>query len=151
MKPMGRTRRSTSHRTAAIYRWHIGIASLMVAALAQVGAAVGQQGGSLPLSDVMKVGERYPNLILEIRLQLVRAGLKRDAVICSADRLDNTWTHLGGSRIAPYNCSIGRRQLVVQAETVYHDGSGRRLDPARPETRARAQTISERRLKWRWR
>jgi hypothetical protein len=108
------------------------------------------QGGSMPLEAVLVVAKPYPNLLLQVRLQLVRANLKRDAVTCGAGRYDARWTQLNGARLAPYECKIGKQTLVISAAQTYYDRNGRRLAPADVTTPAKAAKVKESGLKWNW-
>jgi hypothetical protein len=108
------------------------------------------QGGSMPLEAVLAVAKPYPNLLLQVRLQLVRANLKRDAVTCGAGRYDARWTQLSGARLAPYECKIGAQTLVISAAQTYYDRNGRRLAPADVTTPAKAAKVKESGLKWSW-
>jgi hypothetical protein len=107
-------------------------------------------GGSMPLEAVLAVAKPYPNLLLQVRLQLVRANLKRDAVACGAGRYDARWTQLRGARLAPYECKIGRQTLVITAAQTYYDRNGKRLAPADATTPAKAANVKESGLKWSW-
>jgi hypothetical protein len=108
------------------------------------------QGGSLPLEQVLAVAKPYPNLLLQVRLELVRANLKRDAVSCGAGRYDARWATLSGNRLAPYECKIGKRTLVITAAQTFYDRNGRRLVPTDAATPAKAATVRESGLKWSW-
>jgi hypothetical protein len=108
------------------------------------------QGGSLPLEQVLAVAKPYPNLLLQVRLELVRANLKRDAVTCGAGRYDARWLQLSGSRLAPYECKIGTRTLVITASQTFYDRNGKRLVPADANTPAKAAKVREGGLKWSW-
>jgi hypothetical protein len=107
-------------------------------------------GGSMPLTDVLAVAKPYPNLLLQVKLELVRANLKRDQVICAAERFDNRWVALSGGRLAPYECKIGTRTLVVSAAQTYYDKAGHRLKPTDAALPAKAVKVQEARLKWSW-
>ena len=119
-------------------------------AQAQLTVPLVTQGGSMPLEAVLAVAKPYPNLLLQVRLELVRANLKRDAVTCSAGRYDNRWTLLSGTRLAPYECKIGRRTLVISAAQTYYDRNGKRLVTTDTATPGRAVKVKESRLKWSW-
>jgi hypothetical protein len=108
------------------------------------------QGGSMPLEAVLAVAKPYPNLLLQVRLQLVRANLKRDAVTCGAGRYDARWTQLSGARLAPYECKIGKQTLMISAAQTYYDRNGKRLAPADVTTPAKAVKVKESGLKWSW-
>jgi hypothetical protein len=128
-------------------------ASLLMAAIpasAQRPTPPVTQAGLMPLEAVLAVAKPYPNLLLQVRLQLVRANLKRDAVTCGAGRYDARWTQLGGTRLAPYECKIGKQTLVITAAQTYYDRNGKRLVPADVTTPAKAAKVKESGLKWSW-
>jgi hypothetical protein len=120
------------------------------AASAKVVAPGLSGGGSLPLADVVEIAKPYPNLTLQVRLQLVRASLKREQVVCTASRFGNQWTNLGGARLAPYECPIGKRTLVVTANQIFYDRNGRKVAPGDPELMRKAAKVKENGLVWRW-
>jgi hypothetical protein len=108
------------------------------------------QGGSLPLADVMVVAKAYPNLITEIRLRLIAAGMKKEAVICTARRLSNDWPALSGQRIGPYTCTIGKRTLSITSEQTFRDRNGYKIGTGDPQLAKKATQVAESRLKWIW-
>ena len=105
----------------------------------------------LPLTDVLAIAKPYPNLVNQIRLELVRAGATMDKIVCTGRLLPADWPALGGKRIAPYDCAIGRRTLHVTAQAQYYDRNGHRLEPGAPGLSAKAAKVVETRLTWRWR
>jgi hypothetical protein len=107
-------------------------------------------GGSLPLAEVVTLAKPYPNLTLQVRLQLLRANLKRDDVVCAAARYGNQWTALGGRRSAPYECRIGQRKLVITANQIYFDRNGRKVSVSDRELLRKAATVKENGLSWQW-
>lgn len=117
---------------------------------AKVAAPALSGGGSLPLAEVMELAKPYPNLVLEVRLQLVRANLKREQVVCSGARFGNDWTGLGGGRLAPYACTIGKRTLAITANQSYFDRNGRKVKADDPDLPRKAAKVKETGLKWRW-
>jgi hypothetical protein len=126
--------------------------SLVCAALTFSAAApaAALQGGSLPLTDVIALAKPYPNLLLQIRLELVRANTTRDKVVCTADRLDGTWKRLSAARVGPYQCLIGRRALTVTTTPTYYDERGYKLSPRAPDLSIKAVRIDQKNLKWTW-
>jgi hypothetical protein len=128
----------------------VSLLALATPANAQRPAPPVTQGGSMPLEAVMAVAKPYPNLLLQVRLQLVRANLKRDAVTCGAGRYDARWTQLSGARLAPYECKIGNQTLLISAAQTYYDRNGKRLPPADVTTPAKAAKVKESGLKWSW-
>jgi hypothetical protein len=107
-------------------------------------------GGSLPLTEVLELAKPYPNLVMQVRLQLVRANLKREQVVCSGRRFGNQWTALGGARLAPYECVIGKRTLMIDARQSYFDGNGRKVKVDDPQLMSKAAKVTESSLAWRW-
>jgi hypothetical protein len=113
-------------------------------------APVVAHGGRVPLADVLDVAKPYPNLLLQVRLQLVRANLKRDVVMCTSGRYDARWAGLSGAKQAPYECRIGSRTLVITAAQTFFDRNGRRLTATDAATPAKAIKVKESGLKWSW-
>jgi hypothetical protein len=107
-------------------------------------------GGSLPLADVLEIAKPYPNLTLQVRLQLVRANVKRDQVVCTGGRFGQRWATLNGARLAPYECAIGKRTLVVTANQTFFDKNGRKLTAADPALPVKATKVKETGLAWKW-
>jgi hypothetical protein len=105
---------------------------------------------SLALTEVLDVAKPYPNLVLQVRLQLVRANLKREQVKCSGGRFSPQWTNLGGAHLAPYQCPIGKRTLVISAAQTFFDRSGRKLRSDDPQLFSKAATVKENGLTWKW-
>ena len=142
-------------KNAAVYRVLPSIAVAVVIAVSGAPALAQKTppiegGGSLPLNDVLRVAKPYPNLINEVRLALLDAGVVREQVICSGQRLSKAWAHLGGQRIAPYECRIGQRLLVVRAVASYFDRNGHKLGPAESDVPQKAVRLAEARLTWAW-
>jgi hypothetical protein len=108
------------------------------------------QGGTLPLSEVLDIAKPYPNLTTQVRLRLIASNTTRETITCTGQRLSNTWTALSGARIAPYVCAIGKRTLTVTAEQIYYDKAGYKLKPTDPALATKAAKVVESRLKWSW-
>lgn len=123
------------------------VSALLVMSLASEAIAA---GGSLPLTEVMALAKPYPNLVTQIRLQLVRANLKADKVVCTANRFGNEWTALGGARSGPYACEIGKRTVVIETQPTFSDKSGSKLKPTEPDLPKKAAKMTERGFKWQW-
>ena len=104
-----------------------------------------------PLAEILDLAKPYPNLLVEVRLQLLRAGLKREQVSCASERLDGAWTALANRRTAPYACPIGKRTLHIQATPQYYDSKGRRLELRDKELAGKAARLTETHWKWQWR
>ena len=137
-------------------RLMIGLGLAISVACASV--VVAQQGvprshvpGPVTLNDVLELARPYPNLVFEIRAELVRAGLRRDDVVCDGWRFGADWGRLVGARSQPYDCRIGRRTLVVSARQTFYDANGHKLAGDDPQLRRRAARLVESGLQWRWR
>jgi hypothetical protein len=135
-------------RRLALLTTCLVLTSMPLAAKVAVPALSG--GGSLPLAEVIDLAKPYPNLVLQVRLQLVRANLKREQVMCSGTRFGSQWTNLGGTRLAPYECAIGKRTLVVTANQTYLDRNGRKVKPEDPDIVRKAAKVRETGLTWKW-
>lgn len=107
-------------------------------------------GGSVPLAEVLDLAKPYPNLVMQVRLQLVRANLKREQVVCSGDRFGPQWATLSGARLAPYQCVIGKRTLAIAASQSYFDRNGRKVKPSDPDLMRKAAKFKETGLTWSW-
>ena len=106
--------------------------------------------GNVALAEVLDVAKPYPNLVLQVRLQLVRANLKREQVKCSGGRFSSQWTNLGGAHLAPYQCPIGKRTLVISAAQTFFDRNGRKVRSDDPQLVSKAATVKENGLTWKW-
>ncbi len=107
-------------------------------------------GGSVPLTEVLELAKPYPNLVLQVRLQLVRANLKREQVICTGRRFGTQWTQLGGARLGPYECAIGKQRLLVETAQTYTDVNGHKLKVGDKDLLLRAANVKEASFKWNW-
>lgn len=127
-----------------------GLVCAMVCAGLVAWPALAQQGGSLPLTDVMQIVKPYPNLAVQIRVALAQASLKQSAVICTGQRFPSAWAHLAGVGHAPYECRIGSKTLHVVAVPTYYDTRGYKLDPKAKDLAEKAKRVEERRVRWQW-
>jgi len=105
---------------------------------------------SLPLTEVLARARANASLQLQIRLQLHRAELKREDVICRATVFDPKWSQLSGQSIGPYTCPIGRRTLFLTGTFVFADARGQKLAATDADLQTRAAKVSETRFKWHW-
>ncbi len=104
----------------------------------------------MPLAEVLEVAKPYPNLTTQVRLRLIASNTTKEKVTCTAQRFANSWTGLGGARLAPYVCPIGKRTLTITAEPTYYDKAGYKLKPNDPALSTKAVKVAESRLKWSW-
>lgn len=112
--------------------------------------ALAQGGGSLGLEDVLEAVKADPKLVGEIRDAVKKSGLKPDNLVCTGFRHDNRWTELSGARAAPYECYIGQRQIVIQADRMYFDVAKRPLGAMKTANPKRADSFKESNFRWTW-
>ncbi len=127
-----------------------GCFSFAVAMLLGMTAAGAQGGGSLGLDEVLDAVKADPKLAAEIQNELKKAGLKVDGVICTGFRHGNQWIDLSGARAAPYECDIGKRQIVIQADRMYFDMAKRPLGDMKRANPKRADSFKELNFRWTW-
>ena len=119
--------------------------------LMSVGGAAHAQTQQIALTEVMASTARNPALGASIRLQLWRAKLSREDVMCSGHRFDSGWTRLAGTRFGPYECRIGTRSIYITATQSFYDGQGRKLLATDPDPiTGRATEMVETNFKWTW-
>jgi hypothetical protein len=112
--------------------------------------ALAQGGGSLGLEDVLEAVKADPKLVGEIQDEVKKSGLKPDTLVCTGFRHDNRWTELSGARAAPYECDIGKRQIVIQADRMYFDVAKRPLGAMKTANPKRADSFKESNFRWTW-
>ncbi|HWV51087.1 hypothetical protein [Pseudorhodoplanes sp.] len=121
-----------------------------VLAVLGTGAATAQGGGSLGLDDVLEAVKADPKLVAEINDELNKNGLKVDGVVCTGFRHANQWTELSGARAAPYECDIGKRQIVIRADRMYFDAGKRPIGDMKRANPKRADSFKETNFRWTW-
>jgi hypothetical protein len=124
--------------------------SFAAALLLRMTAAGAQGGGSLGLDTVLDAVKADPKLAAEIQNELKNNGLKADGVVCTGFRHGNQWTELSGARAAPYECDIGKRQIVIQADRIYFDMAKRPLGDMKRANPKRADSFKELNFRWTW-
>ena len=127
-----------------------GYLSLFAALLLGMTAAGAQGGGSLGLDEVLDAVKADPKLAAEIQDELKRNGLKVDGLVCTGFRHGNQWIELSGARAAPYECDIGKRQIVIQANRMYFDMTKRPLGDMKTANPKRADSFKESNFRWTW-
>lgn len=120
------------------------------AVLFEIGAAIAQGGGSLGLDEVLEAVKADPKLVAEIQDELKKNGLKVDGLVCTGFRHGNQWVELSGVRAAPYECDIGKRQIVIQANRMYFDLGKQPLGDMKRANPKRANTFKEMNFRWIW-
>lgn len=128
----------------------IQLALLVLAVGCAADTASARAPATVPLDHILELAKPYPNLIVQIRLQLVRANLKREQVTCTSQPAPAGMVHLQGRGIAPYTCQIGKQRLSVSAIATFLDADGRRINSRDPAGAAKTVSVRETGLKWRW-
>ena len=123
---------------------------LLASATAATALAPARTSMQVPLADVIALAKPYPNLVLQIRLELVRANTTREKVVCTADQLDGTWLKIKTARVGPYRCQIGRRTLAVSTTPLFYDTRGYKISPTAADVTLKAARVQETKLKWTW-
>lgn len=113
-------------------------------------AARAQGGGSLGLDEVLDAVKTDAKLVADIQDVLKANGLKSDGIVCTGFRHGNRWTELSGARAAPYECDIGKRQIVIQADRMYFDTAKRPLGDMKKANPKRADSFKELNFRWTW-
>jgi hypothetical protein len=108
------------------------------------------QYGSLPLSDLMTLIRNTPKLNNEITEALLKLEKKPDEIICGGKRFARTWDHLGGRRVAPYDCGFGNQTLEIEANVRLTAKDGREFKTITPESLKDAEFVSETDMTWNW-
>ncbi len=83
-----------------------------------------QAGGSLPFSEAMAFAEAHQDLEAALVALVTQEKADPDRIVCTAMRLGNHWTHLGGARVLPFECEIGKRTIVIEGKVEFLDGKG---------------------------
>jgi hypothetical protein len=113
-------------------------------------ASPGSDAGTLALTSVLANARGAPRLKIETRLRLLAAKQKVEDVTCATRRYASSWTGLGGTVFAPYECPVGGKILFITARQTYYDAAGRRLAPSDPDLMAKAAKVTQTNFKWRW-
>jgi hypothetical protein len=113
-------------------------------------AGMAQGGGSLGLDEVIEAVKADPKLVAEIQDEVKKNGLKMDGLICTGFRHGNQWTELSGARAAPYECDIGHRKIVINANRMYFDVAKRPLGDMKRANPKRADSFKESNYRWTW-
>jgi hypothetical protein len=114
--------------------------ALVLAGSIAITATPARGDGTLELSEVLVAVEQAPRLVAEINTE----------VTCIGARHGNHWTYLGGARAAPYECTIGRRTVKIEADRIYFDPSANVLGGLDKTDPKQAETFRESNFRWTW-
>jgi hypothetical protein len=108
----------------------------------------------LGLDELLQIVRTEPKLAGEIEVELRRRDLKVPEIGCIAAHHGNQWKLLGGARAAPYQCRIGDRTVMIDAERIYYDVNRRKLGqigqvPGNVLLN-RARSFRESNFRWTW-
>jgi len=136
--------------TPSLYRRAMALAALAAVACATADPTIA--GGSVPLSDVLDITKSMPELKTEALKAVDDADAEAEDVQCEGVRLGNHFVLLGGARIGPYACQIGKQILDIEPTSVeFLDKSGEVLNENDPDLGSRAAATREGAFKWKWR
>ena len=108
------------------------------------------QEGSLPLSDIMPLIDKYPQLKDEVTGALAAGNKTPDTALCDGMRFPGSWTNLGGGRVAPYTCDFGGKWLQINATVRITGAKGRVFEAVNPTAMKGATKVNETNLTWKW-
>jgi hypothetical protein len=110
--------------------------------------------GSVGLEEVLKAVKDTPKLLTQIDVELRKRDLKAFEAVCIAARHGDHWKYLGGGRAAPYECQIGDRTVMIEADRSYFDVNGKRLgrlgEASDKVLFGRAKSFRETNFRWTW-
>ncbi len=112
------------------------------------GAAVA--GGSIAYTDVKSDGAVTDKLHGEVSEKAGQASVAVADIICTGGRLGRHWAHLGGARIAPFECKIGPMTLEIDARTTFVDEGGAELSDNDDDLHEKAKSIKYSDVAWTW-
>ena len=143
----GRARLQASERMARW--WHKIISPAVVILFASSGPV--WAGGSISLSEVLDRTKSAKELGLQVDRSLASTDTAVDEVTCGATRVGRHFEKLGGLRVAPYECAIGKRILEVRSNVRIFDKDGVELAIGDPRSLRRAAILKEEDFQWEWR
>lgn len=86
------------------------------------------------------------DLMKQVRRELINEGVNVAEVSCTSVTLGKRYRDLGNIRIAPFNCKIGGKYLMLNGDVLTYDAKGR----AGPRPR-NARYLVMANPKWSWR
>ncbi len=107
------------------------LASLVLSAPANACApgattTVDVKDGSIKLEAVIcSLAGQSADLMKELRKELINEGVKSRDVKCTSVALGAKFTDVGKVRVPPFNCKIGGKFLMINADVLTYDARGR--------------------------
>ena len=84
---------------------------------ARVVAANVEDATLITLSEILGMMAKEPGTRSKIEEQLQNGGVSSEEIMCTGSPLGRHWTHLGGARIAPFDCPLKDSRLTIEADT----------------------------------
>jgi hypothetical protein len=92
--------------------------------LAAVALSPAAAGGSLSFEEVVAAVAGTP-VAAELDAIVKAEKANPDELVCGGVRLGNQWSHLGGARVMPFECPIGKRTVTIDGTVEFLDANGK--------------------------
>ena len=92
--------------------------------LAAVALTPAVAGGSLPFEEVMAAVAGTP-VAAQLEAIVKAENANPEELICTGVRLGNEWTELGGTRVMPFECEIGKKTVTIDGVVEFLDAKGK--------------------------
>ena len=102
------------------------------------------------LSSIRHLIDQSARLKNEVNSTLLSIGKLDDEINCTGMEFSGQWTNLAGTRVAPYRCDLGTKQLSIDATVTIKDANSTIYDSVTPAAIENADTVAETRPVWRW-
>jgi len=107
-------------------------------------------GAPLLLSSIRHLIDQSARLKNEVNSTLQSIGKFDDEINCTGMEFSGRWNNLAGTRVAPYTCDLGTKQLSIDATVTIKGPNGTVYDLVTPAAIENADTVTEARPVWRW-
>ena len=107
-------------------------------------------GAPLLLSSIRFLVDQSARLKNEVNSTLLAIGKFDDEISCTGMEFSGRWNNLAGTRVAPYTCNFGTKQLSIDATVIIKGPNGTVYDLVTPTAIENADTAAETRPVWRW-
>lgn len=105
--------------------WASGLCTLALGyGLAAVALTPAVAGGSLPFEEVMAAVAGTP-VAAQLDAIVKEENANPDDLICTGVRLGNQWPELGGMRVMPFECEIGKKTVTIAGTVQFLDAKGK--------------------------
>lgn len=106
--------------------------------------------GSVETDQVLRLAGQSRKLMNELASELATVGIQLSKVSWSGSRLGRQWKYLGGSKVIPYECSLGGKTLTLDGVLRFFDDEGKYLAINNPKVHDEAMYIAEDSPSWTW-